>query len=139
MIILDTDVLSALVGERPEPVVRSWLDQQPRPSIWTTSITVFEVQFGLALMPQGRRRSRLAQSIADSIREDLEDRISPFDTSAAEEAAILMATRRQAGRLVELRDTMIAGIAIARRATLATRNVRHFADLPVSVVDPWSA
>jgi len=49
-----------------------------------------------------------------------------------------MAGRRQAGRPVELRDTMIAGIAIARHATLATRNMRHFADLPIAVVDPWA-
>jgi predicted nucleic acid-binding protein len=50
-----------------------------------------------------------------------------------------MAERRQAGRPAELRDTMIAGIAIARHATLATRNTRHFADLPVAVVNPWAA
>ena len=68
----------------------------------------------------------------------IEDRIVPFDIGAAEETAILMANRRQAGRQGELRDSMIAGIAIARRATLATRNTRHFADLPVPVVDPWA-
>jgi len=50
-----------------------------------------------------------------------------------------MAARRRAGRGGELRDAMIAGIAIARHATLATRNTRHFADLPMAVVDPWTA
>jgi toxin FitB len=139
MIILDTDVLSAIVQERPEPAVRTWLDGQPRSSVWTTSVTVFEVRFGLGLMAAGRRRSRLEQEFEAVLREDLEGRIVPFDTSAAEEAAILMASRRRAGRSVELRDTMIAGIAIARRATLASRNVRHFADLPVAVVDPGAA
>lgn len=137
MILLDTDVLSALFREKPEQAVRAWLDRQPRSSVWTTSVTVFEIRFGLALMPAGRRRTRLAHGFEDSLRDDLEDRIVPFDTSAAEQAAVLMASRRQMGRSVELRDTMIAGIAIARRATLATRNMRHFADLPVSVVDPW--
>ena len=59
--------------------------------------------------------------------------IIPFDTEAANAAAVLMAERQRA----DLRDTMIAGIVIASHATLATRNTRHFADLPVPVVDPW--
>jgi predicted nucleic acid-binding protein len=62
-----------------------------------------------------------------------------FDHAAADEAALLMDLRRRAGRPGGLRDTMIGGIVIARRAVLATRNVRHFDDLSVSVVDPWSA
>jgi len=61
-----------------------------------------------------------------------------FDRAAAEHAALLMARRKSAGRPIDLRDTMIGGIALAQRATIATRNVRHFADLDVPVVDPWS-
>ena len=100
---------------------------------------MFEVRFGLESLPVGRRRTRLEQGFEAVLREDLDGRIVPFDTSAAEEAAALMASRRRAGRQGELRDTMIAGIAIARRATLATRNIRHFNDLPVLVIDPWTA
>jgi predicted nucleic acid-binding protein len=74
-----------------------------------------------------------------ALEEKLEGRILPFDEVAAEEAAILSAARQRSGRSVELRDTMIAGIALAQRATLATRNVRHFDDLTVPVVDPWHA
>lgn len=122
-----------------EPVVLAWLDRQPSASVWTTSVTIFEIRLGLLMMPTGRRRTQLQQDFADSIREDLEGRIVPFDAVAGEEAATLMAERRQAGRPAELRDTMIAGIAIARHATLATRNTRHFADLPVAVVNPWAA
>lgn len=139
MIVLDTDVLSALARETPEQVVRQWLDEQPRSSVWTTAITVFQVRFGLALMPSSRRRGRLQEAFEASVEEDLEGRVLPFDERAAEETAILMARRRQAGRSVELRDTMIAGIAITHRATLATRNTRHFSDLPIPAVDPWTA
>lgn len=64
-------------------------------------------------------------------------RIAPFDTAAAEQAARLMAIRQRAGRPGELRDTMIAGVVLANHATLATRNMRHFADLSVLVVNPW--
>lgn len=66
-------------------------------------------------------------------------RIAPFDAAAANSAAQLMADRQRAGRPGELRDTMIAGIALAHHATLATRNTRHFADLTVPVVNPWKA
>ena len=61
-----------------------------------------------------------------------------FDSAAAGEAALLAAERQKAGRAVDMRDTQIAGIALARRATIATRNMRHFSDLRVAVVDPWA-
>ena len=70
---------------------------------------------------------------------DLEERILDFDRSAAEAAAILAAERQRSGRTVDMRDTQIAGIVIARRATLATRNVKHFADLTAAGVNPWEA
>ncbi|HKN11325.1 MAG TPA: type II toxin-antitoxin system VapC family toxin [Pseudomonadota bacterium] len=137
MIILDTDVLSALMLRQPPFDVVTWLDQQPPTSVWTTSVTVFEIRYGLAIMVSGRRRIERELSFQRAIEEKLERRILPFDDTAAEEAASLMAVRRRSGRSGELRDTMIAGIALAQRATLATRNVRHFEDLAVPVVDPW--
>jgi toxin FitB len=139
MIILDTNVVSALMRDRPERAVRDWLDRQPRPSVWTTSVSVMEIRFGLAIMALGRQRSRLEQEFENVVREDLEDRILPFDKAAAESAAELMADRQRSGRSAELRDTMIGGVAVVRRAILATRNTRHFADLPVMVVNPWAA
>jgi hypothetical protein len=139
MILLDTDVLSSLMLPRPNATVVAWLDRQSRISVWTTAITVLEVRFGVALLPLGSRRSRLERVFERVVVEMIENRITPFDTAAADETAILMAERQRSGRRGELRDSMIAGIAIARKATLATRNVRHFADLPVPVVDPWAA
>jgi predicted nucleic acid-binding protein len=136
MIVLDTDVLSHAM--RLDSLAIAWLDRQHRASLWTTSITIFEVRYGLATMPAGRRQALQAAEFERVIDEDLESRILPFDTASAEQAAALMGRRRRAGRPVESRDTMIAGIALSQRATLATRNVRHFADLDVPVVDPWS-
>jgi toxin FitB len=138
MIVLDTDVLSAAMLTRPEARVVAWLDSQPRVSVWTTSVTVFEVRFGIALLPIGQRRDRL-ERVFEQVLNGIEHRILSFDTNAAEQTAALMAARRRTGRTGELRDAMIAGIAIARHATLATRNTRHFADLPLTVVDPWTA
>jgi len=140
VIILDTNVLSALMRAVPEPVVIDWLDGQPAESVWVTSVTVFEARDGLGRLPAGRRRSALESAFDRVLTGDLEARVLDFDLpAAAAAAAALAAARDRKGRPVDLRDTQIAGIAIARRATLATRNVGHFADLSVPVVNPWAA
>lgn len=123
----------------PEAPVVDWLDRQPAESIWITSITLFETRFGLALLPRGRRRQALETTFDQLLEEDLENRVLDFDAAAALEAAALAAERQRSGRTVDIRDTQIAGIALARRAVLATRNIRHFKDLKITVVDPWSA
>jgi toxin FitB len=139
VIILDTNVLGALMRTAPEAAVVAWLDRQPAQSVWITSITLFETQFGLALLPTGRRRQVLETLFARLLNEDLENRVLDFDSAAATQAASLAAVRQKSGRPVDMRDTQIASIVLARRATLATRNVRHFKDLKISIVDPWAA
>jgi predicted nucleic acid-binding protein len=139
VIILDTNVLSALMRTAPDAVVVTWLDRQPADSIWLTSITVFEARFGLGLLAKGRRRTSLERSFDRVLDEDLSNRVLDFDQAAAAAAAQIAAERQRSGRVADLRDTLIAGIALARRATIATRNVRHFVGLDVPVVDPWKA
>jgi predicted nucleic acid-binding protein len=139
VIVLDTNVLSALMRRKPDPAVVAWLDGQPGESIWTTAITVFEVLFGLELLARGRRRRQLEVAFSVAMTEDFEGRILPFDHDAAREAATRAAARRAAGTPVDFRDIEIAGIVSARRATLATRNVRHFDGLGIAVVNPWTA
>jgi toxin FitB len=137
MIVLDTDVLSGLMRRAPEPRVVEWLDRQPSESVWITAVTVFEVLFGLALLPAGRRRQQLEEAFSRVVAEDLQGRVLAFERDGAREAATRAAERRAAGRPVDLRDIEIAGIVAARRATLATRNVRHFDGLGIVVVNPW--
>jgi predicted nucleic acid-binding protein len=137
VIVLDTNVLSALMRTSPETKIVEWLDRQPADSVWLTSITVFEARFGLALLPKGRRRSGLERAFERVLSEDLSNRVLALDEMAALTAAQLAADRQRSGRVVDLRDTLIAGIAQARRATIATRNTRHFDGLDVPVVDPW--
>lgn len=136
MVVLDTNVLSALMRQSADEKVVIWLDKQPRTSIWTTSITVLEVRFGLQIMAAGKRRAALMQAF-DALLEKLDQRVLPFDVAAAQQAASLMAIRNKKGQPVELRDTMIAGIVLAQRATLATRNTTHFADAGVRLINPW--
>jgi predicted nucleic acid-binding protein len=138
MIILDTNVLSAVMSSVPNRRVIAWLDKQPQISLWTNSVTVLEIRYGLQILPAGKRRTALMGAFERVLAELLERRISPFDAAAAREASDLMATRHRLGRTVELRDTMIAGIALACRATLATRNTAHFDDLSVPVINPFA-
>ena len=138
MIILDTNVLSALMQQNPDPQVVAWLDDQPAESIWINSITLFEARYGLALLVSGQRKSDLQERFEQLLQDDLENRVALFDSNAATQSALLAAERKAHGRPVDIRDTFIAGIALAQRATLATRNTRHFDDLSVPVVNPWA-
>ncbi len=135
MIILDTNVISDVMQNKGG--VTAWLDRQPRTSVWTTSITVFEIRYGLEILAKGKRRLEQEAAFARLIAEKLEGRVLSFDEPAAHEAALLMTRRHLAGTPRDLRDTMIAEVALAQRATLATRNVKHFDDLSVPVVNPW--
>lgn len=138
MIVLDTNVLRALMREQPDAKVVGWLDAQPRMSIWTTSLSVLEVRFGLEIMTSGKRRTLLMQAF-EKLLDSMGQRILFFDAAAAVEGAALMASRQRRSRPGELRDSMIAGIALAHRATVATRNVSHFEDLSIPLVNPWAA
>lgn len=138
MIVLDTNVISALMRSEPDPTAMAWLDELPPESIWTTSVTVFEVRLGLELLAAGRRRRQLEDAFAKALEEDFENRVLPFDQAAAQAAGRIAAERRHAGRTVEIRDVQIAGIVNARKATLATRNTRHFEGCGLTLVDPWS-
>jgi len=137
MIILDTNVLSALMRQSPDQRVVAWLDRQPRLSVWTTSVTVLEVRFGLQIMAMGKRRSGLIHAF-EKVLDKVDRRVAPFDVAAAELAGELMGSRHKQGRPRDLRDTMIAGIVLAQRAMLATRNTAHFDDISIPLIDPWT-
>ncbi len=139
MIILDTNVLSEIMRAEPHPEVLAWLDQQPTTSIWITAITAFETRYGLAMLPEGKRRKNLEDGYECFIHQILDGRILSLDAAAAEAAGLLAAEHRARGMQIDFRDTLIAGIAISQRATLATRNTKDFQDMTpvVRVVNPW--
>jgi predicted nucleic acid-binding protein len=110
----------------PDPVVVSWLDQVPAESVWITSVTLFEARFGLALLAEGIRRKVVTAQFEELVEVDLEGRALLFNRIAAEQAALVAAVHQKRGRTVNMRDTFIAGIALTKKATLATRNTRHF-------------
>jgi len=137
MTILDTNVVSEFMLRSPSPKVIEWLDRQPRSSLWTTAVTIFEIRLGLQIMPSSKRREVLNQRF-DEVLARINEQIVPFDTEAAQQAAALMALRKMQGRPRDLRDTMIAGIVMARHTSLATRNAAHFDDISAPLIDPWN-
>lgn len=138
MVILDTNVLSALMQDEPDRTVATWLNEQSRISIWTTSVTIMELSFGIEILPAGKKRSHLTKLFEILLNEKVGERVASFDRVAAQHTADLMASRYRSGRPTELRDTIVAGIALANHAIIATRNTPHFRDLSVPVINPWS-
>jgi predicted nucleic acid-binding protein len=137
MIILDTNVVSELMEVEPAAEVEAWFDRTDESALWLTTILVFEIKGGLDRMDDSRRKRRLLAALDALLQIDFRERVLPFDLDAAMEAARLDAERERRGRPIDVRDTLIAGIAISRGAAIATRNVRHFADLPIDVINPW--
>jgi predicted nucleic acid-binding protein len=137
LILLDTNVISEFMLPVPDARVTRWLDRQPRSTIWTASINLYEIRTGLLAMSAGRRRAGLESHFERILHLAIQDRILHFDAESAERAAEVSAERRRLGRPVEIRDAMIAGIVLASHATLATRNVKHFEEIASSVVNPW--
>ena len=137
MIILDTNVLSAVMQKRPPREVIDWLDEQVATSVYTTAISVFEVRYGISRRASGRKRRRLEASFDALLHEDLDDRILAFDRDGAEAAGELAAKLEKRGKTLDVRDLQIAGIATAHRAVVATRNTAHL-NRACDVVDPWN-
>lgn len=137
MILIDTNVLSELMKAKPAVEVLSWIDQQPAGQLYISSITVAEILYGIARLPDGKRKAAFADLAKLMFDEDFAGRILPFDTDAAIRYASLAAASEAKGRVSDMADAQIAAIAALYDAPVATRNVRHFDQLGVSVINPW--
>jgi toxin FitB len=138
MILLDTNVLSELMRPAPDPRVREWLDRHPADDVWISAVTVGEVRLGLELLPDGKRKQRLASLADEMFAVEFANRCLPYDMLAAAEYGSIVAARSRAGRPVSVEDAQIAAIARSAGLTLATRNVADFDGIDgVPVVNPW--
>ena len=134
--LLDTNVVSELTKEAPDSRVVAFLAAQD--DLWLPTIVLHELEFGLNLLPPGRRRNRIRVALSALIME-YGDRVLPLDRPEAEQAAALRAQARRAGRVLHLADALIAGTAAAHTLAVATRNVADFEGLGVTVINPWEA
>lgn len=139
MIVLDTNVVSELMRKAPEPEVVRWVDTFDAADVFLTSVTAAELMYGVARLPEGRRKERLSFDVRALLSEDFGDQILPFDELAAFEYASIVAARERSGRPISMADAQIAGICRRWSAGVATRNVDDFADTGIQVVNPWAA
>ncbi len=137
MIVLDTNVLSELMKAEPAENVVAWVGAQPTSSLFVTAINQAEILYGIALLPDGRRRSAFAAAAEAMFEEDFGARILAFGSDAAEAYADIAAARRRQRRPISQSDAQIAAIARSTGATLATRNAADFEGCDVTLVDPW--
>jgi toxin FitB len=138
MIILDTNVLSELIKPQGSTLVRNWASRQPVTSLFTTAITQAEMLYGIAILPDGRRKYELYQATTLMFVEDFIGRVLPFDESAAVAFANISAERRGNGTPISQADAQIAAICYSRNAAIATRNVADFIGCGIFIINPWS-
>ncbi|WP_109745395.1 type II toxin-antitoxin system VapC family toxin [Salinispora vitiensis] len=136
MIVLDTNVVSELMRARPAPAVLAWLQQSSSAGLYTTAVTVAEIRYGIAQLPEGQRRESLHQA-ANEIFAAFPRQVLPFDLAAAGAYADVVAGRERLGQPIDGFNAQIAAICRAQAATLATRNTKDFADTGIDVLDPW--
>ena len=137
MFVLDSNVLSEVMREHPEPAVLHWMDRQPAAELFTAATCEAEIRFGIAALPAGQRSEDLRRAADRVFRGFLRGRILPFDSVAAQRFAVLAADRRRAGHRMSISDAQIAAVATCHGATLATRDTRDFRECGIRVINPW--
>lgn len=137
MILVDTNVLSELWRSLPEPAVLSWIDAQLAETLYLASITVAELRFGIAMMPDGKRRAIYHRRLEDEVLRVFQGRILPFDLECSREYAVLMADARARGHAISKEDGYIAATARSNAMNVATRDVAPFKAAGITVVNPW--
>lgn len=137
MILLDTNVISELMRPESEPRVVAWVDRLSRNNVGITAITVAEILYGISALPDGARKKNLFKAAASVFDGYLADHVYPFDRCSAVEYAQLVMKREQSGNPISMPDAQIAAICLARRAGLATRNTKDFANTDITLHNPW--
>ena len=136
MIILDTNVVSEAMKPNAHTAVKQWLNAQVAETLYLSSITQAELMFGIAALPEGKRKSMLGE-VLSGLLEIFEGRVLPFDQTAASVYADLAAKAREAGRGFPLPDGYIAAIAASQGFQIATRDTAPFFAANISVINPW--
>lgn len=136
MIVLDSNVASELMKPSPAPAVQDWIRARRGNVLYTTSITLAEIRYGIERLPAGRRRD-LLMATADDVFAAFEEQVLPFDAAAAAHYPLIVTRRDRAGLPIDGFDAQIASICRVHDAVLATRNVKDFHDTGIDVIDPW--
>lgn len=139
--LLDTNVISELMRQKPSPAVLAWIDGAGIEGLAVSAVSRWEIRYGLALLPAGKRRDDLALRFDGLVAELFGAGVYDFTSAAAERCASIMAQKRSMGESLDdhLPDAMIAGIAADAGLTVITRNWAEFRNCGIPLVDPWAA
>ncbi len=135
--LLDTNVVSEWVKQRPNPYVVSWLAEIDEDRVFLSVASFAEIRHGIELLPAGRRRERLTVWLDDELPTRFEGRILPIDRRTAEVWGVIMARGQKAGVKPGPMDAFFAAAAEAHQLTLVTHNVRDFRGMGIALLDPW--
>lgn len=136
--LLDTNVISELVKERPDPSVVAWIDEVDRGLLHLSVLTMGELRLGVASLASGRRKARLESWIFE-LTGAFEGRVIPIDQDTTEIWGELTSAARREGKPAPTLDTLIAATAVRHRLTVVTRNVKDFEQHGIAVENPWTA
>ena len=139
MILLDTNVVSEPMRQRPDRRVQDWLDAQAIETLYLSTISLSELLLGIETLPAGRRRRALAGSLGERIAGLFGDRIIAFDVAAAEAYGRVVVSARRHGHAISVADGQIAAIAASRGLTVASRDETPFQAAGLVVINPWTA
>jgi toxin FitB len=138
MILLDTNVVSEPMRQRPDERVQDWLDAQAIETLYLSTISLSELLLGIENLPTGRRRRALAAALGERIASLFDIRIIPFDVAAAEAYAKVVVSARRQGHAISVADGQIAAIAASRDLSVASRDETPFQAAGLAVINPWN-
>ncbi|MBI9083283.1 MAG: type II toxin-antitoxin system VapC family toxin [Desulfobacterales bacterium] len=136
--LLNTCVISELVKPKPVAKVVSWLRQQPENSLFLSSITIGEIQRGISLLPESKKRDTLQNWLDRDLRQRFNQRILNVDFQCARCWGEVQAKAERAGQKMPAMDSLIAAMALVHGMTVVTRNIRDMEASGVTLLAPWN-
>jgi predicted nucleic acid-binding protein len=138
MILLDTNVVSEPLKATGNSNVLAWIDEQMIETLYLSTISLAELRFGIAALPQGKRRDTLYSSLEQRVLPLFAGRILSFDAPASQFYATLRSRARAAGHAIATADGYIGAIAATHGFAIATRDTSPFDAAGLAVINPWT-
>ncbi len=136
--LLDTNAISELSRERPDPGVIAWFQDSDEDSLYLSVAVVAELRSGIQRMPLGRKRRLHETWLVGTVLPRFDGRILTLDNDLAQLWGQCHAKLRAAGLTDIVMDALIGATALHHGLTLVTRNLGDFAPLGIPIVKPWS-
>ena len=136
--LLDTNVISEWVKQRPDPGVIAWLADVDEDRVFLSVVTLAELRHGIERLADGSRRRRLDAWLRDELPLRFDGRLLSVDEAIADRWGEVVARRETAGRPIGVMDAFIAATANVHELTLVTRNESDFESAVSEIVNPWA-